>query len=174
MARSCGTRNRRSRNVIAYRPVSLGAAAGLILAAAMTSLGAAPTAYTLSGPAVVHPGGDGAAAYDPSGNDGNGGNGAPGDNGNGGPAAKVAPAAKAAPAARAGQAGRAGAAATAEHPDPAVSPARAARVAPAAHLAEPPASLGSPANPAAETGRVRLERRTHPRAGQPLDRGTPS
>lgn len=88
MPRSCGTRNRRSRNVIAYRSVSLGAAAGLILAAAMTSLGAAPTAYTLSGPAVVHPGDDGAAAYDPSGNDGNGGSGAPGDNGNGGAGGK--------------------------------------------------------------------------------------
>jgi hypothetical protein len=70
----------RSRNVIAYRPVSLGAAAGLILAAAMT-----------------------------------------------------------APAARA---------------------ARGARGAPAARLAESPTSLDSPANPAAETGGVRLERRT--------------
>ena len=170
MTRSCGTRNRRSRNVIAYRSVSLGAAAGLILAAAMTSLGAAPTAYTLSGPAVVIPV---VTARPPTIR-----------------AVMTATAATAhqvttatAPAARAGgKVGRrgrrqrwaAGAAATVEHLDPAVSPARAARVVPAAHLAEPPASLGSPANPAAETGGVRLERRTRPRAGQPLDRGTPS
>ncbi len=132
MTRSCVTRNRRSRNVIAYRPVSLGAAAGLIRAAAMTSLGAAPTAYTLRGPAIVDAGGNGAAA---GGNGGKGGaGGAGGHGGNGG-----APGAR-----RSARQGRPGGA-------PAVRPA---------HLAEPPAKLGSPANPAAETGGVRLKRRT--------------
>jgi|GEM_PF-2338881 hypothetical protein len=92
--RSFDTRNFRSRNVNRYLPgLALGATAGILLAAAVTPLGAAPTAYaylvdpistTVSGLAVVHPGGEGPAAFDPSGDDGNGNGGAGGRGGAGG------------------------------------------------------------------------------------------
>jgi hypothetical protein len=92
--RSFDTRKCRSRNVNRFRPgLALGATAGIMLAAAVTPLGAAPTAHaylvdpistTVSGLAVVHPGGDGTAAFDPSGDDGNGNGGAGGRGGAGG------------------------------------------------------------------------------------------
>ncbi len=85
--RSSGTRDRRLHKVI--HAVDLSASAGVTLAAVLITLGAASTAcgHTVSGIAVVHSGGAGFAADDPSGNggdDGNGGNGRGGAGGKGG------------------------------------------------------------------------------------------
>jgi hypothetical protein len=82
--RSGGARDRRSHKVI--NAVDLSAAAGVTLAAALIILGAASTAcgHTVSGVAVVHSGGAGFAADDPSGNGGDDGNGRGGAGGKGG------------------------------------------------------------------------------------------
>jgi hypothetical protein len=82
--RSLSARDRRPRKVI--NVAGLGASAGIVLAAALTILGAASTAcaHTVGGVAVVHPGGAGIAADDPSGDGGNGSGGAGGNGGAGG------------------------------------------------------------------------------------------
>lgn len=87
--RSLSARDRRPRKVI--NVAGLGASAGIVLAAALTTLGAASTAcaHTVGGVAVVHPGGAGIAADDPSGDGGSGGAGGKGGaGGNGGAGGK--------------------------------------------------------------------------------------
>jgi hypothetical protein len=63
--------------------VGFSAGAGIILALALTTLHAAPNAFThtISGVAVVPPGGAGVAADDPGSHGANGHDGAPGKNG---------------------------------------------------------------------------------------------
>lgn len=69
---SGGARDRRSNKVI--KAVDRSAAAGVTVATALFTLGAASTACsrTVSGIAIVHYGGNGFAAEDPSGDGGNG------------------------------------------------------------------------------------------------------